>query len=48
MSEEVFGYMKMNILSPYICHGPEKLSIEQRLKQLQLFNQHLTDLYTKG
>jgi len=45
MSEEVFGYMKMNILPAYICHGPAKLSTEQRLKQLQLFNQHLTDLY---
>jgi NAD(P)H dehydrogenase (quinone) len=48
MTKEVFGYMKMNILPPYICHGPASISAEQRLDQLEIFNQHVIKIYNEN
>lgn len=48
ISDEVFGYMKMNILPPYVCHGPASIHDEQRLEQLQLFNQHVIKIYNEN
>jgi NAD(P)H dehydrogenase (quinone) len=48
ISEEVFGYMKMNILPPYICHGPASMSAKQRLEQLKFFNQHVNKIYNEN
>ena len=41
MSEEIFGYMKMQLLDANLVHGPQSMSDKQRQQALQQTAQHL-------
>ncbi|WP_444994126.1 NAD(P)H-dependent oxidoreductase [Aliikangiella sp. IMCC44359] len=41
LAQDVFGYMGMNILESFICHGPAHKSQSQLSNELVRFSQHL-------